>query len=200
MLELVIYIHGKGGSAEESEHYRALFPEAEVLGFDYQSQTPWEAEAEFQAYYDKVTADHGPVCVIANSIGAFFAMCALGGKKIHQAFFISPIADMEKLILNMMSWAKVTEAELREKKEIATDFGEKLSWEYLNYVRRNPQKWAVPTHVLYGANDHLMPREVITGFVEKNGGTLTVMEGGEHWFHTEEQMAFLDKWIMERRW
>ena len=199
LTELVIYIHGKGGTAEEAEHYRALFPEAEVLGFDYQSRTPWEAEAEFQAYYDKVEAGHGPVYVIANSIGAFFSMCALSGKKIHQAFFISPIADMEKLILNMMSWAKVTEAELREKKEIATDFGEKLSWEYLNYVRQNPTKWTVPTHVLYGANDHLMPREVIAGFVEKIGGTLTVMEGGEHWFHTEEQMAFLDKWIMEHR-
>jgi len=21
------------------------------------------------------------------------------------------------------------------------------------------------------------------------------MEGGEHWFHTEEQMDFLDRWI-----
>ena len=28
--------------------------------------------------------------------------------------------------------------------------------------------------------------------------TLTVMEGGEHWFHTEEQMAFLDNWIKEK--
>ena len=24
---------------------------------------------------------------------------------------------------------------------------------------------------------------------------LTVMPGGEHWFHTPEQMAFLDDWI-----
>jgi len=24
---------------------------------------------------------------------------------------------------------------------------------------------------------------------------VTVMEGGEHWFHTAEQMAFLDDWI-----
>jgi len=24
---------------------------------------------------------------------------------------------------------------------------------------------------------------------------LTVMKGGEHWFHTKEQMAFLDAWI-----
>ena len=25
--------------------------------------------------------------------------------------------------------------------------------------------------------------------------TLTVMEGGEHWFHTDEQMQFLNDWI-----
>ena len=25
--------------------------------------------------------------------------------------------------------------------------------------------------------------------------TLTVMKGGEHWFHTEEEMKFLDEWI-----
>lgn len=24
---------------------------------------------------------------------------------------------------------------------------------------------------------------------------LTVMQNGEHWFHTEEQMRFLDNWI-----
>ena len=27
------------------------------------------------------------------------------------------------------------------------------------------------------------------------GAELTVMPGGEHWFHTEEQMRFLDEWI-----
>lgn len=32
-------------------------------------------------------------------------------------------------------------------------------------------------------------------FAEKHQAELTVMEGGEHWFHTEEQMAFLDDWI-----
>jgi len=27
MKNIVIYVHGKGGSAEEAEHYRRLFPE-----------------------------------------------------------------------------------------------------------------------------------------------------------------------------
>ena len=33
--------------------------------------------------------------------------------------------------------------------------------------------------------------------VDDNGAGLTVMEGGEHWFHTKEQMRFLDRWMQE---
>ena len=36
----------------------------------------------------------------------------------------------------------------------------------------------------------------ISGFAEKHNALLTVMENGEHWFHTEEQMRFLDGWIL----
>lgn len=32
-------------------------------------------------------------------------------------------------------------------------------------------------------------------FANKIGATVTVMNHGEHWFHTEEQMNFLDKWF-----
>ncbi len=31
--------------------------------------------------------------------------------------------------------------------------------------------------------------------IRSSGTSLTVMDGGEHWFLTAEQMAFLDKWI-----
>lgn len=34
MKEIVVYVHGKGGSAQEAEHYNALFPDREVIGFD----------------------------------------------------------------------------------------------------------------------------------------------------------------------
>lgn len=47
MKNIVIYVHGKGGSAAEAEHYRQLFPDSEVIGFDYHAQTPWEAKEEF---------------------------------------------------------------------------------------------------------------------------------------------------------
>lgn len=41
-MNLLLYIHGKGGSAAESEHYTNLFPEYELLGLDYKTFTPWE--------------------------------------------------------------------------------------------------------------------------------------------------------------
>ena len=34
----------------------------------------------------------------------------------------------------------------------------------------------------------------ITEFAEKSGAALTVMPGGEHWFHTPEQLAVVDRW------
>lgn len=74
-----VYLHGKGGNAREAEHYRALLPGWRVTGLDYRAQTPWEAREEFLAYFKAARRDGTKVLVIANSIGAFFAMQALDG-------------------------------------------------------------------------------------------------------------------------
>ena len=195
MKNLVIYVHGKGGNADEALHYKGLFPEADVLGFDYKAETPWDAKKEFSVYFDSVAAGYNEVTLIANSIGAFFSMNALGDKPIKQAYFISPMVNLEKLICDMMMWAGVSEKELREKKTMPTNFGETLSWEYLCYVRENPIEWRIPTKILYGSNDNLTSLETMREFAQRIGAPLTVMDGGEHWFHTAEQMVFLDKWI-----
>lgn len=195
MKHLIIYVHGKGGNADEAEHYKSLFPESDVIGFDYKSQNPWEAKKEFSAFFDLHAKNHSSVILIANSIGAFFSMSSLADKRIDKSFFISPVVDMEKLICNMMIWANVSEKELKEKREIHTDFGETLSWEYLCYVRENPIRWEIPACILYGENDNLTSLETISNFASKTGAKLTVMKNGEHWFHTKEQMDFLDEWI-----
>ena len=192
---MVLYIHGKGGSADEAEHYVPLFPGEEVLGFDYRAETPWEAKEEFPAFVSALCRIHGPLTLIANSIGAFFAMCAGLDAWTKRAFFVSPVADMEKLITGMMTWADVTEEELRKKRTIPTDFGETLSWEYLTWVREHPLRWKAPTEILYGEKDALISRGTVSAFAAGIGAGLTVMKGGEHWFHTDKQMRFLDEWI-----
>ena len=94
-----------------------------------------------------------------------------------------------------MQWAQVTEEELEEKGVIHTEFGEDLSWEYLSYVRTHPIVWTVPTQILYGGRDNLTSLATMQAFAAEHAAGLTVMEDGEHWFHTEEQMEFLDKWL-----
>ena len=196
MKNKIVYVHGKGGSAEEAEHYRGLFPEAEVVGFDYHAQTPWEAREEFPQFFAEQRKHGDHLMLIANSIGAFFSMSSLDDTLIDQAHFISPVVDMEKLIGNMIMWANVTERELAEKSEIPTRFGETLSWTYLCYVREHPIVWQVPTRILYGEHDNLTDLETISAFAKRVGAELTVMQDGEHWFHTEQQMRFLDDWIL----
>ena len=195
MKALVIYIHGKGGNIEETKHYQSIFRESDVIGFDYKSQTPWEAEIEFPILYDRYAKSYDSVILIANSIGAYFTMLSLAEKNISQALFISPIVDMEKLIMDMMKWLNITEDELKSKKEVETEFGETLSWEYLSYVKNHPIRWSVPTSILYGEKDNLTSKESITKFAEQIGATLTIMGNGEHWFHTDEQLNFLDTWV-----
>ena len=118
-------------------------------------------------------------------------------EQLEKAFLISPIVNMEKLICDMMLWANVNESELAEKKEIKTDFGETLSWDYLCYVRENQIEWNVPTYMLYGEKDNLTSFETISKFANQMNASLTVMRNGEHWFHTDEQMEFLDNWIRQ---
>jgi len=164
MKNLVLYVHGKGGSAAESEHYKSLFPGCEVTGLDYQTSTPWETGEEIRQAVEKLKNEYERIILIANSIGAFFSMNAPIDTMIRKAYFISPIVNMERLIRDMMAWASVTEAALEAKGVIPTSFGEDLSWKYLCYVREHPVQWNVPTEILYGRNDDLTSYETVAAF------------------------------------
>ena len=196
--DALLYIHGRGGSAAESEHYGPLFPAREVMGLAYRGATPWEAGAEIRAAAAELKERYRSIDLIANSIGAFFCLHAGLNGLVRKAYFISPVVDMEGLIGGMMARAGVSEAELRKRGLIRTAFGEELSWAYLRYVRTHPVDWRVPTHILCGSGDLLTPLETLRDFARRHGASLTVMEGGEHWFHTPEQMRFLDDWIRSR--
>lgn len=198
MNKCVIYIHGKNGCANEAAHYKPLFANCDVVGFDYKAQTPWEAQDEFCCFAADMAKKYEKIVVVANSIGVFFAMHALKDSRLNEAYFISPIVNMEKLIADMMQWANVSEDELRQKESIKTEFGETLSWTYLNWVRKNALTWHTPTHILYGSNDALQSLADVEAFAAKMGADLTVMKGGEHWFHTKEQMRFLDDWLKKK--
>lgn len=195
MERAILYIHGKGGSAGEAAQYQKNCAGWEMIGVDYAAPLPWIARDRILAAYRAARARCGRIALLANSIGAYFAMLALQDCALEKALLISPILDMEGLILTMMGWAGVTEEALRERGEIPTDFGETLSWAYLAYVRRHPVRWSAPTEILCAGEDPMVPRDTAEAFAAAHRAGLTVMEDGEHWFHTGAQLAFLDRWM-----
>ena len=76
MKSVVLYIHGKDGTASECEHYKPLFPGCDVFGLDYQPLTPWETDGEIHSAVLKLKEKYDHIILIANSIGAFFSMDA----------------------------------------------------------------------------------------------------------------------------
>ena len=198
MKNAVIYVHGKDGNAEEANHYKQFFDDNfEIIGFDYKSLNPWDAKIEFINYFNTIISKYNKIYLIANSIGAYFSLISLTDMPIEKAMLISPIIDMESIILNMMKCENITEDRLMSEKEIETSFGESLSWEYLSYVRKNTIHWDIPTNILFADNDNMTSVDTMTNFANKINANLTTMKDGEHWFHTDEQMNFLANWFKE---
>ncbi|MCQ2771504.1 MAG: alpha/beta hydrolase [Clostridia bacterium] len=194
--KVLVYIHGKGGNSQECEHYATLFPDHDVLGVDYKSEMPWDVTKELNAFFQNLQKQYDSISIIANSIGAYFAMISLDAIAIENAFFISPIVNMEKLIYDMMTWANTNEKELQAKNTIDTSFGETLSYDYLTWVREHPITWNKKTKILHGSKDHLQSIDNIKEFSKSHNCELKVIDGAEHWFHTAEQMKMLDDWIV----
>nr|WP_057738198.1 alpha/beta hydrolase [Liquorilactobacillus uvarum] len=196
MAKVMLYIHGKNGNASEVEKFQKSLTDFDVVRLDYDEYLPWIVKEKIQVHYEMLKEKYDEVYVLANSIGAYFTIYALQNKNVEKASFISPIVDMEKLIIDMMGWANVTESELYEQKIIATDLGEELSWKYLQFTRDTHINWRVPTEILYAENDNLTSLQTITDFAqERENRRVTVMKNGEHWFHTDEQLLFLNKWL-----
>ena len=195
MHRALLYIHGKGGNSKEVELIKPFCDGYDVHGIDLADFTPWGTEEQIQNAYETLKREYDSVSIVGNSIGAYFSMFALQDASIEKAYFISPILDMEKLILDMMMWANVTEKELQEQGTINTNFGETLSWKYLIFVREHPIHWKTPTEILYAEYDNMTLRETVDNFVSTHQAKLTIMPKGEHWFHTPEQIAFLGKWL-----
>ena len=128
-------------------------------------------------------------------------MQACGETLPERALFVSPVVDMGKLISNMMLLSSVSEERLARDGEVETDLCGTLSWRYFIYAREHPiTKWPVPTAILYAGRDELTDRKTIDDFVGRFGCELTVMEDGEHWFHTASQLEVLKNWEEAHTW
>lgn len=205
-----LFLHGQGGNKEEAAAFAQIAVPFgyQVLGIDLPQHgerkamtsgfDPWTIIPQLQKVLAERKSHWETISVRANSIGAYFAMLAFSSESIEKALFVSPIVNMEQLILDMMGWAGVTEEELQVKGEIPTTFGQTLSWQYLCWVRQHPlSEWKIPTSMLYAGHDNLTSRQTVTAFAAAHKAELMIYEEGEHWFHTPAQLEFLKTWELE---
>lgn len=136
------------------------------------------------------------ISVFACSMGAYFSLLAYADERLEQSLFLSPVLDMERIIQNMMTWFHISVDRLRTEQEIPTPAGQTLYWDYYCYVKEHPIKaWSGPTAILYGSDDNLCEYEVVTTFTQRFNCDLQVLEHGEHYFHTDEQMQVFRQWV-----
>lgn len=203
-----LFVHGKQGSKADAADFAAEATARgfQVLSFDLPQHgdrknlpTPCDipnSTQDLHSIWEYARKHWQAISLYACSIGAYFSLLAYQDCQMQHCLFHSPILNMEQLIQNMMQWSGVTEAQLQTQKQIPTAFGETLDWAYLCYVRAHPvEHWDVPTAILYGSTDSMTERSVLDAFVKAHHCRLTVMENGEHWFHTKEQLAFARSWM-----
>lgn len=208
---LYLYIHGQSGCKEEAQALADMVCKRgfQVLSIDLPAHgerkgedarlVPWKAVPELRAILSYIKPRWPDVSLYANSIGAYLALLAFGEVTFDRCLFISPVLDMVALIEKMMGWAAVSAEKLQAKKEIPTDFGETLSWEYYTFAKQHPiTQWNSSTAILYAGQDHLTDRTTVTNFAAAYGCRLKIYEQGEHWFHTTEQLAVLQDFIREQ--
>lgn len=208
--KLFIAIHGNMSSKEDDvivifaeeaveKGYRVLsfdLPEhGERKGEDYACKVQ-NCVSDLTAIMGYAQTISSCINVFACSMGSYFSLLAYRDLLLEQCLFLSPILNMERIINNMMAWFNISEGRLEVEKEIETPIGQTLYWDYYYYVKSHPiDTWDIPTMILYGSDDNLTELNVVSEFVKRHHCKLQVLEHGEHYFHTGEQLHYYRLWL-----
>ncbi|CEQ27648.1 alpha/beta hydrolase [Paraclostridium sordellii] len=158
----------------------------------------WDCVRELNLIMNYVKQNWNNISLFACSMGAYFSLLAYKDDFIKQSLFISPVLNMKRIIDNMMIWFDIDEEYLKSKQTVKTPIGQNLYWDYYCYVKDNPiDKWNIPTNILYGLKDDLCESDIVFKFVKRFNCNITVMNKGEHYFHTQEQLKFFKQWVDE---
>lgn len=85
---------------------------------------------------------------------------------------------------------------MKTEKVIANPYGPRFEWEYYSYVNAHPiDKWNTPTAILMGSEDEVSEVDVVKAFASRFGASLSLLEGGKHYLHTEEEHLEIKIWL-----
>ena len=208
--KLIVAVHGNMSSKSDAPIV-ILAEEAVSLGYQVLSfDLPQHGDRKHQQTLCKVqnsvqdlrkimdfASMHSPeVSLFACSMGAYFSLLAYKDIALKHSLFLSPVVDMKRIIDNMMAWFQISKERLQAELTIPTPVGQQLYWDYYCYTIDNPIiSWTIPTAMLYGEADSICEFEVVSAFASKFNCSLEIMERGEHYFHTPEQLDFFRQWL-----
>lgn len=199
----LFYIHGKYGSKEEAEGIAAFLCPAgyTVLAADLPAKgdcLPWEIVPVLDQIIAGLRGEYPFLALLGVSIGGYFTLLTPSASRADRLLLLSPVVDMISLIGSMMKGAGIGEDKLKEKKTAVTENGDLLSYEYLTYAREHAE-YSLPAFVslMTAENDPLTPPDTANAFAEKYGAHRVLFPGGEHWFHTEEELRARDLWVRD---
>lgn len=211
--KLLIEVHGNLSNKEDTVisvmAQNAVKKGYQVLSFDLPMHgerldeeyacIPENCVSDLTIVYEFAKSLAPDIYLFACSMGAYFSLLAYHGFDIEQSLFLSPVVNMERIICNMMEGFQVSEERLKAELEIRLPIGQILEWNYYCYVKENPIcfEWKVPTAILYGSDDNLSEWDEISAFATRYQAKVKVLEHGEHYFHTEEQLQVFDIWADE---
>lgn len=174
--KVFLFVHGLNGHKGEALAFaQVAVPKGyQVLGIDLPvDRKPWEVLPLLNEVLDYLYQNWEKVSVRANSIGSWFSLLAFQDRKVEQVLFVSPLLDMKKFIEGMPS---------REE-------------DYYQWVVEHPiDHWNSPTFILRPENDIVVSDSCGKEFIEQHPCEVIIMKHGEHWFHTPEQVAFMESW------
>lgn len=209
--KLIIAIHGNHSSkiddciwilAEE-----AVMCGYQVLSFDLPKhgervyeENPCKVQncvEELTIIMDYAKQQAKEISIFGCSMGAYFSLLAYKNELLNHAWFLSPVVDMKRVITSIMNQIGVTKQQLQENQVIDNPI-EPLYWDYYCYVNENPiTHWQSPTSILRGEHDTLSEYNIVFDFAKRFNCSLEEEKGGEHWFHTPEQLAYFRQWIQK---
>ena len=171
-----LFVHGAGGNKEEAVPFAEIAVPLgyQVIGIDLpvmaSPSVVLSLLSAVKCYLDRY---YSSVSVRANSIGCWYSLLAFQEQGVEQAMFVSPTLDMKTFI----------------------DCSGQKDEEYYSWVVENPvSSWKSPTFILRPDIDLVVNEKVYEAFTGRVQCVVQIMENGEHWFHTPEQLAVLRTW------
>ncbi len=164
---------------------------------DDKAFTAMAANPEVRAFAQLARSQSTEVGLLASSIGAYFSLCDTPAGTFERAWLVSPLIDLEYYIRDVMAEYSVTDEQLEAETVIDTPRAV-LEWPYLRFVEDHPARLGIPSWIIRGDQDGMVPLDALSRFVSAPGVELVQIEGGQHFLGQPPHLGTVVAWFEER--